>query len=89
MSGMPLNKPGAFYALDKLSYSDRVIVHSYGKTYTYEIRQVMMVAPSNVNAMLKHQDDTWLTLVTCKGFNTTTDQYAYRTLVRAVLVDVR
>ena len=84
-----LNKPGAFYALDKLGYGDRVIVHSYGKAYTYEIRQVMTVAPSNVNAMLKHQDDAWLTLVTCKGFNTATDQYTYRTLVRAVLVNVK
>ena len=84
-----VNQPGAFYALDKLGYGDRVIVHSYGTTYTYEVRRVMTVAPSNVDAMLKHQDDAWLTLVTCKGFNTTTDQYAYRTLVRAVLVDVR
>lgn len=84
-----LNEPGAFYALDKLGYGDRVIVHSYGKAYTYEVRRVMTVAPTNVDAMLKHQDDAWLTLVTCKGFNAATDQYAYRTLVRAVLVSVK
>ncbi len=84
-----LNKPGAFYALDKLGYGDKVIVHSFGTTYTYEVRRVMTVAPTNVEAMLKHQEDAWLTLVTCKGFVASTDQYAYRTLVRAVLVDVR
>ena len=84
-----LNKPGAFYALDKLGYGDRVIVHSYGKAYTYEVRRVMTVSPANVDAMLKHQDDAWLTLVTCKGYSSTTDAYSYRTLVRAVLVDVK
>lgn len=84
-----LNKPGAFYALDKLGYGDRVIVHSHGKTFTYAVRRVMTVAPWNVDAMLKHQDDAWLTLVTCKGFVAYTDQYAYRTLIRAVLVDVK
>jgi len=72
-----------------LGYGDKIIVHSFGATYTYEVRRVMTVAPSNVNAMLKHQDDAWLTLVTCKDFVASTDQYAYRTLVRAVLVNVK
>ena len=84
-----LNKPGAFYALEKLGYGDQIIVHSYGKTYTYEVRRVMTVSPSNVDAMLKHQEDAWLTLVTCKGYSSSTDEYSYRTLVRAVLVDVK
>jgi LPXTG-site transpeptidase (sortase) family protein len=84
-----LNKPGAFYALNTLAYGDRVIVHSYGKTYTYEIRNVLTVSPTNVNAMLKHQEESWLTLVTCLGWNETNDEYNYRTLVRAILVDVR
>ena len=84
-----LNKPGAFYALDKLGYGDKIIIHSFGTAYTYEVRRVMTVAPTNVEAMLKHQEDAWLTLVTCKGFVAASDQYAYRTLVRAVLVDVK
>jgi len=84
-----VNKPGAFYGLNKLGYGDRVIVHSYGKTYTYEVRRVMSVNPSRVDAMLKHQEDAWLTLVTCQGYDADTDEYAYRTLVRAVLVDVK
>jgi LPXTG-site transpeptidase (sortase) family protein len=84
-----VNKPGAFYGLNKLGFGDRVIVHSYGKTYTYEVRRVMSVNPSRVDAMLKHQEDAWLTLVTCQGYDADTDEYAYRTLVRAVLVDVK
>jgi LPXTG-site transpeptidase (sortase) family protein len=84
-----LNRPGAFYGLGTLVYGDRVIVHSGGKTYTYEVRQVMRVSASNVSAVLQHQQDAWLTLVTCQGWNAEADQYDYRTLVRAVLVDVR
>ena len=84
-----LNKPGAFYALDKLGYGDRIIVHSYGRTYTYEVWRVMTVSPTNVDAMLYHQEDAWLTLVTCKGYNASTNEYNHRILVRAVLVDMK
>jgi LPXTG-site transpeptidase (sortase) family protein len=84
-----LNRPGPFYGLGTLAYGDRVVVHSGGKAYTYEVRQVMSVSASNVNAVLKHQEEAWLTLVTCQGWNASTDQYDYRTLIRAVLVDVR
>ena len=83
------NKPGVFYGLDNLGYDDQIIVHSCDKTYTYEVRRVMTVSPANVDTMLKHQEDAWLTLVTCKGYNANTREYTYRILVRAVLVDVR
>ena len=84
-----LNKPGTFFALNKLQQGQTVIVHSYGREYVYEVRQVMQVNPKNVEAMLKHQDDAWLTLVTCQGWNEAADDYNYRVLVRAILVDVR
>jgi len=70
-------KDGRERAVDTLEY------------YDYEVRRVMTVSPTNVDAMLKHQDDAWITLVTCKGYSSFTDEYAYRTLVRAVLVDVK
>lgn len=84
-----LNKPGTFFAINKLQYGQTVIVHSYGKEYVYEVRQVLQVNSSNVKAMLKVQEDAWLTLVTCQGWNETSEDYNYRVLVRAVLVDVK
>lgn len=84
-----LNKPGTFFALNKLQYGQNVIVHSYGRDYIYAVRQVLQVSSTNVEAMLKHQDDAWITLVTCQGWNEAKDDYNYRVLVRAVLVDVR
>jgi hypothetical protein len=37
--------------------------------------------------MLKHQEQPWITLVTCRGYDESTNSYAYRVLVRAVLTD--
>jgi sortase (surface protein transpeptidase) len=39
--------------------------------------------------MMKHEDKSWVTLVTCQGYDEATDAYKYRILVRAVLVEVK
>ncbi len=84
-----LNKPGPFYELGKLKYGDRVILHAWGDEYVYEVREVLSVKPENVNAMLKHQEKSWLTLVTCQGYDEESGEYKHRILVRAVLMEVR
>jgi sortase (surface protein transpeptidase) len=45
--------------------------------------------PGNVNALLKHEELPWVTLVTCRGYNEASNSYQYRVLVRAVLVEVK
>ncbi len=84
-----LNQPGPFYGLEKLKFGEQVIIHAWGDVYIYEVREVLSVDPANVKAMLKHQDKPWLTLVTCNGYNEEEDVYLRRTLVRAVLVEIR
>lgn len=84
-----LNKPGPFYGLEKLKYGDQVIVHAWGDEYIYEVREVFSVKPENVNAMMKHQEKAWLTLVTCQGYDEKSGEYQHRVLVRAVLMEVR
>lgn len=83
------NQPGPFHGLEKLRFGDQVIVHAWGDDYIYEVREVLSVFPSNVKAMLKHQETPWLTLVTCNGYDEEDDVYLRRSLVRAVLVDIR
>jgi hypothetical protein len=39
--------------------------------------------------MMKHEELPWVTLVTCRGYDVTSNSYLYRVLVRAVLVEVR
>jgi LPXTG-site transpeptidase (sortase) family protein len=83
------NTAGPFAYLNTLWYGDKVIVHAWGGQYVYEVRSVLQVSPGNTDAMMKHQDQPWLTLVTCRGFDAASDTYKYRVLVRAVLVETK
>jgi LPXTG-site transpeptidase (sortase) family protein len=82
------NKPGIFVDLKKLAYGDTVIVHAYSHVYTYEVRETALVAPDSVRGVLQHEDNPWVTLVTCEDFILGEAKYANRRVVRAVLVNV-
>ena len=79
---------GPFAALGNLNWGDRVIIHAYGSMYIYEVRQNQTISPYNMTVM-EHEEDAWLTLITCKNYNEATDTYANRIAVRAVLVKVQ
>jgi LPXTG-site transpeptidase (sortase) family protein len=81
-----LNQPGPFAGLKDLKYGDQVKVHAFGQVYTYQIRESILVSPTNTAAMLKHEDTPWITLITCEDYQQTSETYSYRRLVRAVLV---
>jgi LPXTG-site transpeptidase (sortase) family protein len=81
-------KPGPFNLLHTLKYGDKVTLSSFGQTYTYEVREVLTVNPDDIKAAFKHEDNAWVTLLTCKGYDSKTNTYQSRVLVRAVLVDV-
>jgi LPXTG-site transpeptidase (sortase) family protein len=83
------NSAGPFRYLNILWWGDKVIVHIAGQQYVYEVRSVKEVAPTDVNAMMKHEDLSWLTLVSCKGYVESTGKYRSRILVRAVLSEVK
>lgn len=82
-------KPGVFAALGDLHFGNEVIIHSWGQVYVFEIRSVnSWVSPSSTSAITQHQKIPWLTLITCHGYNEMTDNYNWRTIVKAVLVEV-
>ena len=83
-----LNKPGPFTQLKKLKYGDQVKVHAFGQVFTYEVRESITISPDNLSAMLKHEEQAWITLVTCEDYKETSNTYAYRRMVRAVLVSM-
>jgi LPXTG-site transpeptidase (sortase) family protein len=82
---LPNGNDGPFASLDELRWGDRVIVHAFGTIYTYEVRQNRTVSPFNTS-VLQHEDEAWLTLLTCKTYNESTGTYASRIAVRAVLI---
>ena len=45
--------------------------------------------PGKSATVMRHEDHSWVTLLTCKGFNEDTGEYDQRTVVRAVLISVK
>jgi LPXTG-site transpeptidase (sortase) family protein len=80
-------KSGPFVGLGRLKWGDKIIVHAYGSVYTYEVRENRTVSPNNTS-VLRHEEEPWVTLITCKTFNEKTETYSKRIAVRAVLIKV-
>jgi LPXTG-site transpeptidase (sortase) family protein len=84
---LPNGEPGPFVDLGKLHYGDQVIVHAFGARYIYEIRTNRVILPTDMSPF-KHEEKAWLTLLTCKGYDESSDTYKYRVEARAVLLKV-
>jgi len=81
--------PGPFQKIKNLKSGDKVIVHMYGEKYIFEVRDSSMVFPSSTKSALEHlEGHSYLTLITCQWYNPVMDNYAFRRVVRAVLVSV-
>jgi hypothetical protein len=39
--------------------------------------------------LTKHEELPWLTLITCRGYDPTTNTYRYRYVVRAVQIKIK
>ena len=81
-------KPGLFVNLDKLSWGDQIIVHAWDQSYIYEVRSKDdTVSPDDID-VITHEVLPWLTLITCKDFDTENNNYLLRVIVRAVQIQV-
>lgn len=79
--------PGPFINLGRLKYGDRIIVRAYGQDFIYEVRTNVVREP-NDTSIFRHEEKSWLTLVTCREYDEKTNSYRKRVVVRAVLVGV-
>jgi LPXTG-site transpeptidase (sortase) family protein len=83
-------RPGPFARIKDLTYGDRIILHLYGEQYIFEVRSTHLSRPSAAGFAFQHlEDHSFLTLITCEGYNERTDSYGYRRVVRAVLVELK
>lgn len=80
--------PGPFVLLQDLRWGDQILVHAYGETQVYEVRSIETVR-SDQSTVLRHENNSWLTLVTCKSYDEEAGVYRNRVVVRAVEVEVR
>ena len=81
--------PGPFANLKNLGYGNKIVVHQLGEKYTFEVRDTRMVFPDTTGYTFEHlSGKSYLTLITCQGYNFLTNSYMFRRVVRAVLVKV-
>jgi LPXTG-site transpeptidase (sortase) family protein len=83
------NRPGPFADLNQLVWGDRVIITAGGVEFVYEVRSVQAVPPNSTGLITRHEELSWLTLITCRSYDPDGGEYARRLVVRAVLVDTR
>ncbi|KAA3645690.1 MAG: sortase [Chloroflexi bacterium] len=79
---------GPFAELEKLIWGERFSIHAWGQEYVYEVRSNGRVSPTS-SGVLAEEDYDWVTLITCEGFDESLGEYEWRTVVRAVLVEVK
>jgi LPXTG-site transpeptidase (sortase) family protein len=80
-------KPGPFALLKTLAWGDEVVIHAFGQRYVYQVRDNQRVLPTDMT-VFRHEENPWVTLLTCQGYDQATGKYLYRIAVRAVLVRV-
>jgi LPXTG-site transpeptidase (sortase) family protein len=79
--------PGPFVNLGTLRWGDRIILLGGGQRFIYEVRENTRVLPTDITPF-RHEENPWLTLITCQDYNWFSNSYRYRTVVRAVLIAV-
>jgi LPXTG-site transpeptidase (sortase) family protein len=62
-------------------------VYNGGYRYTYEVVSNAFVQPTD-RSVMKHEEKSYLTLITCDTYDEQTGTYLRRVAVRAVLVDI-
>jgi LPXTG-site transpeptidase (sortase) family protein len=82
------NTQGVFLNLKNLKYGDQVNVIFGNQISTYEVRENLLIQPGQSDQVLRHEDSSWLTLLTCEDFNPLSGSYTARRIVRAVLVKI-
>jgi len=79
---------GPFADLHKLKAGDKIFVHAFGDLHIYEIKSVRELNARDASIM-RHEDKSWLTLVTCADYNEKAGTYLKRLVVKAVLVQTQ
>jgi LPXTG-site transpeptidase (sortase) family protein len=86
-STLPSGLDGPFAQLQKLEYGDQIVITAWGLRYIYEVREEELVRPTDPS-IFRHEDRSWVTLLTCDSWDERTETYLMRRLVRAVLMEI-
>ncbi len=84
---LPSGTDGPFARLHELEYGDQIVLNAWGMRYVYEIREGEVVLPRDP-LIFQHEEQSWVTLLTCEAWDEQTESYLTRRLVRAVLIRI-
>jgi len=77
---------GAFRWLHKLQVGDQLVIYDQDTPYTYTVRTLKAVKPSDVSVVSPTSEPT-LTLITCTRWNRELRKYTMRLVVAATPID--
>ena len=80
--------PGTFASLKHLGVGEFIYIYTAGYRYIYMVESNQAVEPEDVS-VFRHEDQAYLTLITCEQYDENLDTYLQRVAVRAKLVDTR
>ncbi len=78
----------SFGYIREIAVGEKIIIHSNGMIYIYQVKENRLILPSSIESLFKHQDYSWITLVTCENYNEDLGKYTSRRMVRAVLISI-
>lgn len=81
-------KPGVFSKLKYLGVGEYIFIYNSSYRYTYKVVSNQYVDPGDIT-VFQHEDEAYLTLITCDTYDEKSNSYLRRVTVRAKLVDVR
>jgi len=81
-------KPGVFSKLKSLGVGEYIFVYISDYRYTYKVVSNAFVQPDDASVM-KHEETSFLTLITCDTYDEKSGTYLRRVAVGATLVDVQ
>jgi LPXTG-site transpeptidase (sortase) family protein len=82
------NNLGPFSDIKGMHSNDKIYIHAYGKIYIYQVQENRKISSANLSAVFKHEEYSWVTLVTCEDYDAKSGVYKYRRMVRAILISV-
>ncbi len=86
-ANLPDGTDGPFAAIDQLQWGDQIIIHLDGYAYIYEVRDVFHTNPTDLTPIMKNENYDWLTLITCQGYDASTNSFNLRMVVVAVRIE--
>jgi LPXTG-site transpeptidase (sortase) family protein len=78
---------GPFADLHALQIGDEITLHTWGDEGTYRVREVAYRVDAEDASVFQHEDEDWLTLITCQSYDSLTRAYRWRLVVRAERID--